>query len=168
MEIRDVTAWRKWLAHNGSSAREVWLALPRGGPLRYEEAVGHALCFGWIDGLYRRGEGLRFTPRGPRSTWSARNRDRADRMVALGLMTPAGQAVIDAAKASGAWRPDAVPADLRALFDENPVARDNFAAFPPSARRLVLEWVAGARRAETRRRRLAETVAKAAVGVRAR
>lgn len=47
------------------------------------------------------------------------------------------------------------------------MARENFDAFPPSSRRLILEWVAQARRPETRQRRITETVDLAAVNVRA-
>ncbi|NUT91745.1 MAG: hypothetical protein HOY78_06910, partial [Saccharothrix sp.] len=144
--------------------------------VRYAEAVEQALCFGWIDGHHQsndeRSSRLRFTPRTPRSTWSRVNRERAERMVAAGLMTPAGQAVIDLAKASGTWDPvpdpDTVPDDLRTALEACAPARDHFAAFPPSTKRLIVAWVVGAKRAETRERRVARTVELAATGVRAR
>ncbi|GLZ28575.1 hypothetical protein Lesp02_07650 [Lentzea sp. NBRC 105346] len=103
--------WRAWLAANGETSREVWLIIhhkdsPTYTP-RYHEAIEHALCFGWIDSLHRKNDEhssrLRFTPRSPRSTWSARNRERAERMMALGLMTERGQAMIDLARATGKW-----------------------------------------------------------------
>jgi uncharacterized protein YdeI (YjbR/CyaY-like superfamily) len=110
----DAAEWRAWLAQHGRTEQEVWLVLFRknsGTPsVRYAEAVEQALCFGWIDGLHRKRDAdssqLRFTPRRTRSNWSRSNRERAERMVAQGLMTPQGQAVIDRAKAAGTW-PDA-------------------------------------------------------------
>jgi len=105
-------AWRAWLARNGRSAQEVWLVLyhqDSGTPgLRYHEAVEQALCFGWIDGLRRARDAdssqLRFTPRTARSTWSRVNRQRAAKMIELGLMTEPGQSAIDRAKAAGTWQ----------------------------------------------------------------
>ena len=52
------------------------------------------MCFGWIDGV-RKGidderYSIRFTPRKPRSIWSAVNINRAKALIELGLMRPAG------------------------------------------------------------------------------
>jgi uncharacterized protein YdeI (YjbR/CyaY-like superfamily) len=173
--------WRAWLAQHCRSEKDVWLVIQHkdsGTPsVRYHEAIEHALCFGWIDGLHRKRDAdssqLRFTPRNPRSTWSRVNRQRAARMIELGLMTEHGQAMIDLARASGTWQvlPDAdssaIPDDLQALFDRNEAARKNFENFPPSSKRLILEWVATAKRSDTRRRRIDQTVDLAALDIRA-
>ena len=103
--------WRDWLDRHGESETEVWLVLPHRnsglpGP-RYAEAVEHALCYGWIDGLHRKRDEhssqLRFSPRTARSNWSRLNRERAEAMIERGLMTPRGQERIDAAHAAGTW-----------------------------------------------------------------
>lgn len=173
--------WRDWLTRNGRTAKEAWLILHHrdsGAPgPRYEEAVEQALCFGWIDGLHRgNGAGsslLRFTPRTKRSRWSRVNRQRAARMIELGQMTEHGLAAIDLAKAAGTWQvlPDeeslAIPPDLQAQLDGDHTARANFAQFPPSSRRLILEWVAMAKRPGTRLRRIEQTVSFAARNMRA-
>ena len=167
--------WRTWLDRNCATEREVWLVIHHKDSavrtIRYEEAIEHALCFGWIDSNHRKHDEsssvLRFSPRTRRSGWSARNRDRAARMIAAGLMTARGQELIDVARAGGLWEVE-VPDDLSRAFDENPVARRHFEAFPPSSRRLVLEWIVQARKEETRRNRVARTVELAAVNVRAR
>ncbi|MEU0879489.1 YdeI/OmpD-associated family protein [Lentzea sp. NPDC005914] len=166
--------WRSWLARHCGSEKEVWLLIHhKDSPvrtIRYEEAIEHALCFGWIDSHHRKQDhdssALRFSPRTSRSGWSALNRERAARMTTAGLMTPRGQELIDHAQATGRWEIQA-PADLAAAFARNPVARGNFEAFPPSSRRLILEWVTQARRPATRERRIAETVELAALNVRA-
>lgn len=94
-------------------------------------------------------------------------------MIERGLMTEHGQAVIDAAKASGRWEPVSeaeaftVPADLRARFAADDEARRHFEAFPPSSKRLILEWIAGAKKPDTRHRRIERTVELATQNLRA-
>ncbi|HQF71454.1 MAG TPA: YdeI/OmpD-associated family protein, partial [Promineifilum sp.] len=51
--------------------------------------------------------------------------------------------------------------------DKYPDARAHFDAFPPSARRMALAWIAMAKRPETRARRVAETARLAQENVRA-
>lgn len=168
--------WRAWLARNSRSAKEIWLVLRHKGSgvptVGYAEAIEQALCFGWIDSHHRRNDEtssrLRFSPRTTRSSWSALNRERAARMISLGLMTAAGQAEIDRAKAIGTWETSsAMPDDLRQALDGNTAARQHFTRFPPSSRRLIQEWISAAKRPETRRRRIDRTVELAAVNVRA-
>jgi uncharacterized protein YdeI (YjbR/CyaY-like superfamily) len=78
-------------------------------------------------------------------------------------MTVPGQAVIDHAKATGAWLAGTdIPPDLRAALDADTAANAHFRAFPPSSRRLILDWIAGAKRQQTRDRRISATVALAA------
>ncbi|MCF2525844.1 YdeI/OmpD-associated family protein [Yinghuangia soli] len=177
----DPDEWRAWLAANSRTEKEVWLRIPHkdsGVPgLTYGIAIEHALCYGWIDSLARKHDAhssrLRFSPRNPRSTWSSVNRERVARMTAAGLMTPAGQDLIDLAKAKGTWEPvpeaDAftVPDDLRAALGRDEAAQRNFAAFPPSSRRLILQWIATAKRPETRERRVVRTAELASRNIRA-
>ena len=59
------------------------------------------------------------------------------------------------------------PDDLRAALDADPEARRQWDAFPRSARRGILEWLLGAKRPETRAKRVAETAQLAARGERA-
>lgn len=110
-EAATAEDWRAWLAEHGSTVTEVWLVIQhQDSPtpsVGYQESIEHALCFGWIDSTARRHSAdsfrLRFTPRRSRSRWSPRNRERAARMIAAGLMTPSGQAAIDRAQAIGTW-----------------------------------------------------------------
>jgi uncharacterized protein YdeI (YjbR/CyaY-like superfamily) len=97
--VASTTAeWRAWLAQHCRSEKEVWLVVRHkrsGTPgVRYHEAIEQALCYGWIDSQARKRDAdsfhLRFTPRTPRSTWSRVNRERAARMIELGLMTEHG------------------------------------------------------------------------------
>ncbi len=175
--VSTAAEWRGWLERNSRSETEVWLVLQHKDSAtpspRYHEAIEQALCFGWIDGLHRGRDAdssqLRFTPRNPRSTWSRVNRERATDLIERGLMTEHGQALIDLAKATGTWNvaAEGIPEDLRALLDADDAARANFARFPPSSKRLILEWIATAKRPDTRRRRIDRTVTLAAQDIRA-
>lgn len=173
--------WRAWLAANHRRADGVWLVTWKkhtGRPApTYGEGVEEALCYGWVDSLGRRLDDDRtmlwYAPRKRRSGWSRPNKERFERLEAAGLMTAAGRAVIDAAKADGSWtllddvEDLIVPVDLAAAFAGHPGSREQWDAFPPSARRGILEWIVQAKRAETRVRRVEETAALAARGERA-
>lgn len=56
------------------------------------------------------------------------------------------------------------PADLIAALEKNKKAWQAFEAFTPSHRREYIEWIEEAKREETRRRRIAQTVALVAEG----
>jgi uncharacterized protein YdeI (YjbR/CyaY-like superfamily) len=182
VQFDDRAAWRSWLASNHATARGVWLVTwrPRSGRrgLEYEDAIQEALCFGWVDSTAGkvdddRGK-LYFAPRKPRSGWSASNKARIDRLIAEGKMMPAGTAAIDRARANGSWTVlDSVerlevPDDLAHALLASPPAATTFAAFPPSARKQMLGWVAMAVRPETRTARIAAITEAAARGERAR
>lgn len=179
VRLAGVDEWRGWLSDHGQSERAVWLVVGRGAEdvVDYVAAVEHALCFGWVDSKTIKRDDTTtyqcFTPRNPRSTWSKVNRERVARLTAEGLMAPAGAAVIERAKTTGVWDVLAeaqnlvVPADLRTELDRNEQAGTHFAKFPPSSKRLILEWIALAKRAETRARRIQQTVELAELNQRA-
>ncbi|MHA7190070.1 YdeI/OmpD-associated family protein [Arthrobacter sp. MDT2-16] len=109
--LPDAPAWRHWLGENHASSPGVWLIEHKKGgtttALTYAQALDEALCFGWIDGQAKsRDQGSylqRFTPRGPRSIWSVRNRTHVDRLRAEGRMREAGERAVAAAQADGRW-----------------------------------------------------------------
>jgi uncharacterized protein YdeI (YjbR/CyaY-like superfamily) len=173
--------WRAWLVANHASARGVWLCSWRDRATRpvcpYPEAVEEAICFGWIDATVNVLDDERalqlMTPRKPKSSWTRLNRQRAAAMDAAGRMTDAGRRAIEVARANGSWTIyDSVedllePAALAAALDADPVARQHWQAFPPSAKKAMLWWVVSAAREETRDGRIAAIVAQAALGQRA-
>lgn len=131
----------------------------------YADALEVALCFGWIDGQKARGDDAawlqKFTPRRPRSRWSKVNRDKAETLIANGLMAAAGQAEVDRARADGRW--DAaydgqarasVPEDLSAALAANPAAAEFFISLDSRNRYAILYRVQDAKKAETRARRI--------------
>ncbi len=178
----DRATWRAWLGANHATARGAWLVTwrPRSGRigLDYEAAVEEALCFGWVDstgGRFDDDRGkLYFAPRKPRSVWAASNKARVERLIGEGRMAPAGLAAIERAKANGWWEildgaeRLEVPQDLAAALGARPPAAANFAAFPPSARKMLLGWVATAQRPATRAARITQIAEAAARNERAR
>ncbi len=173
--------WRTWLEARHDHAPGVWLCSWRtdtGRPVcPYPQVVEEAICFGWIDSTVRVLDEERriqlVTPRKPRSTWTRLNRQRVADMEAAGLMTDAGRRAVEAAKANGWWTIlDPVedllePDDLARALDADRAAREAWDEFPPSARKAMLWWVISAARDDTRARRIATIVEKAARGERA-
>ena len=181
LHITSRDEWRAWLAEHGSTEPGVWLVTwkkPTGNPhVPYDDIVDEAVAAGWIDSRPRsidtERSALLLTPRKPRSRWSAKNKQRVERLMAAGLMQPAGLASVAEAKTSGTW--DGLnevetltePDDLAAALNAMPAARKNWDAFPRSTRRAILEWISGAKTVTTRQTRIDRTVGDAAVNVRA-
>lgn len=173
-------AWRAWLVEHHASSPGVWLVIhKRNSPqpgMTYEEAVEEALCFGWIDSKTVTLDATRFrqvfTPRKPRSAWAKSNKERVARLIEQGLMTPAGLAAIELAKANGAWTAAdandelAVPDDLASALAAHPAAERHWHSFSASVRKGILYWIASAKRFETRARRIARTVELAEQNIR--
>ncbi|MGL4727485.1 MAG: YdeI/OmpD-associated family protein [Bosea sp. (in: a-proteobacteria)] len=181
VQVASRAEWRGWLEANHATFGSIWLVTFKKasgrGTLSNNDIVEEALCFGWIDSLPRKLDEQRtmllLSPRKPGSAWSALNKVRAERMIAAGLMQPAGFGMIDAAKADGSWikldQVEAleVPTDLVAAFAQYADAAGYFAAFPRSVKRGILEWILQAKRPETRAARIAETARLAAENSRA-
>ena len=178
---KDRATWRTWLDEHQDSEKSVWLIIyhkDAGVPsVYYPEAVEEALCFGWIDSIAHKKDDHSkyqfFAQRKPKSNWSKANRDRAKKMIEQGLMTPSGQKLIDLAKKTGAWEAlvdvqnSVIPEDLQKLLNKNKTALKNFLAFPPSSKRIILEWILNAKKDETRQKRIEETVRLAADNIKA-
>lgn len=173
--------WRAWLEKNHSTEKKAWLIIYKKESatpsVYYPEAVEEALCFGWIDSKPNKRDGesyyLFFARRKPTSNWSKVNKQRVEKLVEQGLMTQAGMAMIELAKKTGTWEAleevdnELVPDDLAAAFAHNKTAWKNFSAFPPSSKKIILEWVRSAKRPETRQKRIDEAVRLAAENIRA-
>ncbi len=110
-EFVDTEAFRLWLQNNHDSVDGTWLKMHKKNSglisISYAEALDVALCYGWIDGQRRSFDEnsyiQKFTPRRKRSLWSKRNVQYIERLINAGLMTPAGLAEVELAKADGRW-----------------------------------------------------------------
>ena len=173
--------WRNWLEQHHEQKEGIWLISFKkatGKPrFEYEEVVEEALCFGWIDSkgnkLDKERSMVWFVPRKAGTGWSKINKGRVEKLMADGLMMPAGLARVEAAKQDGSWNAlDSIealeiPPDLKKAFAADQTARQFFDAFPRSVKRGILEWIASAKKPETRARRIEETVTLAARNIRA-
>ena len=167
--------WRTWLTENHDTVEEgIWLVYYKkdtGTPsMAYEASVEEALCYGWIDSIIKKLDGERyvrkFTPRKPDSLWSDVNKRRVQELIDHGQMTEIGLAKVNAAKASGQWKKSPkpsisleIPEELAGALAAHPKARSFFDSLAPSYGRQYIGWIAVAKRAETRERRIRESIA---------
>ncbi|MFM2363380.1 MAG: hypothetical protein RLZZ316_2282 [Bacteroidota bacterium] len=178
---KDRKAWRNWLLKNHAVKENCWLIIYKKESntpsIYYAEAVEEALCFGWIDSKPNKRDAesflLFFSKRKPKSVWSALNKQRIAKLDAAGLLMPAGIAMIELAKQTGTWAAleavDALiyPADFKKALQKNKTAAACFEAFPKSTKQGILQWILSAKKEETRKQRIAETVSLAAKNIRA-
>ena len=165
--------FRAWLEENHATATELLVGFHKIASelpsMTWPASVDQALCFGWIDGVRRSlGEtsyAIRFTPRNARSNWSAVNIERAQALRQQGLMHPAGIAAFEARsdERSNTYSfEQSGPVELSAedleTFQANADAWRYFQSQPPSYRKAAIWWVIGAKRVETRARRLATLI----------
>jgi uncharacterized protein YdeI (YjbR/CyaY-like superfamily) len=163
-------SWRNWLQKNYADKDFVWLIYNKknsGLPtIAYSDAVDEALCFGWIDSKQKSIDENRsmqyFCKRKPNSVWSKVNKAKVEALIAQKLMTEAGLACIDIAKANGSWtildevEALVIPADLEKAFTKK--GRTFFELLSRTDKRNVLQWLVLAKREETRIKRIAEIV----------
>jgi uncharacterized protein YdeI (YjbR/CyaY-like superfamily) len=172
--FRSQRAWERWLGANHETSPGVWLKVAKKASgiasVNHAEALEVAICHGWIDGQRRALDEQfflqKFTPRGPRSTWSRVNREKALDLIARGRMQPAGLREVERAKADGRWEaayePQStatVPDDLQRQLDANPRAAEFFSSLDSRNRYAILYRLQNAKKSETRARRLAQFVA---------
>ena len=139
MRINSRNEFREWLKQYASSEQECWVSVKRGRPddgecFWYIDAVEEALCFGWIDSVWKNIDGVmwnRFSPRKKNSPWTELNKERVRRLESLGLMTDAGRAVLP----KMGIRSFKIDPDVEAAMKKARVW-SKFCAFPPLYRRI--------------------------------
>jgi uncharacterized protein YdeI (YjbR/CyaY-like superfamily) len=169
--------FREWLEKNHDRVAELWLGFYNKRTdkksITYREALDEALCFEWIDGVrksinqttYKQ----RFTPRKPKSYWSAVNTKRAGELTTLGRMASSGvkafeQRASDSGKYSFESRPKQLPPGYEKQFKANPAAWGFFRTQAPWYQRTSSFWVVSAKQEETRQRRLATLISDSEKG----
>jgi len=175
-EIPEVYAksrkyWRDWLRKNHSKERIVHLIKYKrhtGKPtLNNREAMEEAICFGWIDTTIKRIDEEKyrqcFVRRNKNSRWSNNTLRIAGEMIKKRKMAKAGLHFYEEGKKKptidhGLPKNPDIPEDLQKALDENKKAKQNFAAFAPSYRRLFIYWVMKAKRPETKKNRIKRVV----------
>ena len=174
----NIQEWRKWLESHHITHDSVWLIMNKmksgNRSFGWSEAVDEALCFGWIDSVARTIDDETykqyFSKRKANSTWSRVNKVKIERLIAEGLMLEAGLKTIEIAKQNGSWEilDDAedgiLPDDLIQKLEEYPDAKEYVLGLSMSVRKMLLSWIALAKRPETREKRIVEIAENAAIG----
>lgn len=171
--FEDGAAFHDWLAQNHAAAPEVWIRVFKVGSgtpsVSWKEAIPVALAWGWIDGVRKSLDEVsflqRFTPRGPKSSWSEINVAHAERMMAEGTMQASGLKHVEAAKADGRWEKTyrvkgaEVPGDLQAAIDAEPEAKALFAALTSQNRFALIHRTNALKTEAGRKKKIADLVA---------
>ena len=165
--------WRDWLGRHYATENVIWLIFYKKETskptIAYEGAVEEALCFGWIDSIIKKIDDTKyarkFTPRKDKSNWSELNKKRARKMIKEVRMTDAGLAKIEAAKKSGLWEQAGrrrisfdMPSEFVQALDKNKKAKENFDTLAPSYRKHYIGWIQAAKRDETKKKRIRESI----------
>lgn len=174
LTFAEAGEFRAWLRTNHAAHGGIWLRYFKkasGQPtLAHVEAVQEALCWGWIDGQARPCDEVswlvKFTPRGPRSTWSQVNIGHVGRLIQEKRMTPAGLAAVEAAKADGRWQRAyassstfEMPEDFMAALAKKPKALAFFESLNKANRYAIYHRLHTVKRAETRAKRMKDFLA---------
>lgn len=125
-----------WLKACHVQTTGIWVKIAKkssGIPsINYEELLDVLLCYGWIDGTRTGFDDTwflqRISPRRSKSTWSQINREKVKRLIRMGKMQPAGQILIDQAKADGRWDNAYKPTSGCVVPDELVVALEESSA----------------------------------------
>ena len=165
--------FRKWLDDHHGSVGELLVGFWKVGSgkpsMTWSESVDQALCFGWIDGVRRKIDDesytIRFTPRRPRSVWSAINIAKVTSLIANGLMQPAGLAAFEKREEhrsviySYENRGREFDPEYEKRFRKHKKVWAFFKAQPAGYRRLLIYRVMNAKQEATRLDRLEKLIA---------
>ena len=172
---------RKWFEKNHAKQTEVLIGFYKVGTgkpsIIWSEAVDQAICFGWIDSVRKsideHSYSNRFTPRKPKSNWSAINIAKVKALTEQGLMHPTGQAAYekrdDARSVIYAFeqQKETVKLDTASekIFKANKKAWKNFNAMPPWYIRTATWQVLTAKQEVTKLKRLEALIKDSEAGL---
>lgn len=169
---------RKWFEKNYKKEKELlagFYKVSSGKPsVTWSQSVDEALCFGWIDGIRKSIDKesycIRFTPRNPKSNWSAVNIQKVEELIKLGLMKPEGLKAFTLRKESKSkvysYENPVVQLDksFEKKFRSNKQAWQFYQSVTPTYRKVTTRWVMSAKQETTRLKRLEELIRDCAEG----
>lgn len=178
--FKNQSSFHKWLEKNHGKFSELIVGFYKINSekpsITYKEALDEALCFGWIDGIRKsidkESYTIRYTPRNPKSIWSAINIKRVNELKELGLMQPTGLKVFEKrdVRKSNLYSFERenvkLSVDYEMQFRKNKKAWKFFNSQPPSYRKPAMWWIMSAKQEETRLRRLETLIADSEKGLR--
>lgn len=161
--------WFEWLHQNHKIENEVWLLMFKNNAKKptvsYEDSINTALCFGWVEVIVKRKDDFSyfrvFKKRGKRSSWSEKNKLRAEILIKNGLMQEAGFQSINQAKVNGEWEKDktqTIDAQSELMFinilKEHQDLFYKFNSLSKSHQNQYLRWISSAKKDETKINRI--------------
>ena len=169
---------RKWFEKNHKKEKELiagFYKVSSGKPsITWSQSVDEAICFGWIDGIRKSIDEesycIRFTPRNPKSNWSAVNIKKAEELIKSGKIKPEGLVLFNLRKEekSGVYSYENAAVEFEKSFEKklkaNKKAWEYFQSTPPSYRKVTTRWVMSAKQETTRLKRLNELITDCAAG----
>ncbi len=178
--FKTSSALRIWYKSNHKKSTELWLGFYKKdsgkASVTYPEALDEALCFGWIDGIRKKIDDevytIRFTPRKPKSYWSAVNIKKAESLIESGKMEKSGLIEFEKRdkKKSGSYSFERANVKLKPSFEKkfitNKKAWKFFQSSPSSYKKPAMWWVMSAKQEETRLKRLQQLISDSENGLR--
>lgn len=165
--------FREWLEINHQTETELIVGFYKVNSgkrsITWSQSVDEALCFGWIDGVRtsidKDSYQIRFTPRKPKSIWSAVNIRKIEELTKKGLMKPAGLASVQNRIENNSkiysHGNTIIPfsPEFENQFKANKKAWSYFQSLAPSYKTLSINWVMSAKQETTQLKRLGELIA---------
>jgi uncharacterized protein YdeI (YjbR/CyaY-like superfamily) len=150
LHVTNRNDWRKWLRDHYKTEKEIWLVYYKketGKPrILYNDAVEEALCFGWIDStlksLDEKRNAQRFSPRKPKSPYSAANKER------LRKLLKQRKVIKEVRETLGDLADEKfeIPEDILKAIQANQEAWKHFQKFSDSYKRIRIGFIEGARK----------------------
>ncbi len=171
--------FRKWLEENHAVEKEILVGFHKvatGKPsISWSESVDQAICFGWIDGIRKsidnESYSIRFTPRKPKSIWSAVNMKKIEELTTSGLMHPAGISAYEKRELhrTAIYSYENKPVELPQAFEEkfrvNEKAWNFFQKQAPNYKKTAMYLVMSAKQEITRLQRMETLIRDSEAGL---
>ena len=171
VEVSSQAELWDWLADNHGQQDSIWLVTFKKHKgekyLSRDQVLDALIAYGWIDGRRAVVDEDRtsqlLSPR-KQQAWAQSYKDRAAKLIEQDRMQPAGLAAIEASKKAGLWEATKaidtleVPDDVQQALAAEPAALTWFENSAPSYRRNILRHIFGAKKPETRAKRIAVLV----------
>lgn len=178
IHFRNKEEFRNWLQKYHDTSPGIWMLFYKKhfniDCIKYNEALEEALCFGWIDSIIKKIDDDKYarkiTPRTDTKKWSELNKKKVIELIKKGKMTQAGLRKIDDYLKTGTvdWvinksekkeiKEIDIPDFIIEEIAKNQPALINFNNLAPTFKRHYILWITNARKEETIRNRLKESI----------
>jgi uncharacterized protein YdeI (YjbR/CyaY-like superfamily) len=171
MLFKTSIEFEQWLSENYCKSKGIMMIRYKqshpdyASCISYDEAIHIALSYGWIDSVCKKLDlhsyVLCFTPRKPKSVWSAINKRRINTLLEQKAMKAPGLEAIEIAKQNGSWTSldDAenlvLPKDVEKVLQREGLL-EKYHQVAMSKRKNFLYRYGSSKREETKQRRLEE------------